>query len=533
MIKSFIIIGLTFLSLQLQAVSWNSKTTGTSITCTINESLSPAKDASGKFMTVVYLKNLNIPLISKNSNVENVNWLLGKGYRVIELDYAKNTNAIATTINQDIIEINDAVAAGSFCGLTDCSSSRTYVLFEGYRLARDIAYFKDNPLIYNYPSYYTEGDSLYMDIVYPANAKADVPVVISFSYSNSFYTSKHQRMNLAYTLAGFNDSFLEGAPAHGVAWVIADHPKYCDWGQGKPVGGANKAYGSFQVNPDAAQKVKSAIRTLRARRAEFNLTDKIGVYGFSRGSDAGSMAVGDRVDSISENAGLNIGVSDDIQAAALGSGVFDFTKIFNTLNDGDGNLESRCPIVWGDLAGNFSLWNSMGSAYYAQTSASAPVLFFYNTDDSPYYQEQISFFKAKLDSIGVVTSVIKNYGIAHAVPQTTASLTSLYDFFRLNLTPPDLTNLGDTTLTSVTSLQNRNNVSVYKTNENLSLSFELSGADYPSLSLYDITGKILLEKELGHSVAGKYLFTIPINKLGLNFHLIRIQFSDSVFTKIL
>lgn len=527
--KQFLTLGLLTFNLLLFAGTWTSKTTGSAITYIVSEATSAAKDASGKFMTVVYLTNLNIPLISKNSNSENINWLLEQGYRVVELNYDKNEKAVATTINQDIIDINDAVAAGSFCGLTDCSTLRTYVLFEGYRISRDISYFKDNPLIYNYPSYYLEGDSLYMDVIYPANSKADVPAVISFSYSNSYNTAKHQRMHLSYTLAGFNDTFLEGAPAHGLAWVIADHPKYCDWGQGKPVGGANKAYASFQVNPDAAQKVKSAIRTIRARSEEFNLSGKIGVYGFSRGSDAGSMAVGDKTDSIVENAGLYIGVSDDIQAAALGSGVFDFTQIFNTINDGDSNLESKCPVVWGDLASNYDLWYSMGSASFVKTDASAPVFFFYNTDDSPYYQDQIAHFKAKLDSTGVSTTEIKNYGTGHAVPQTTASLTSMYDFFKLNLTPPDLNNLGDTTLTSLNVDIDDSRFTVFKSNDGIAIKYKLTSNANPRILIYDISGKLILSRNLGLTSSGLHQFNLPLPVSDSSHYLIQLKVGQQTF----
>ena len=40
-----------------------------------------------------YLKNLSIRKIGKISNNKNINWLLSQGYRVIELDYKKNSNA--------------------------------------------------------------------------------------------------------------------------------------------------------------------------------------------------------------------------------------------------------------------------------------------------------------------------------------------------------------------------------------------------------------------------------------------------------
>ncbi|MBV5343154.1 hypothetical protein JZU68_05940, partial [bacterium] len=377
-IALFLCFVLLVIPAEMQAATgnWTSRVTGGTIVYTTTEAITPAKDVNNKYITVVYLENLNLNKLGGNSNTTDVAWLLSKGYRVIELDYAGHTNAVSPKINEDIMDINDAIFAGSFCGFTDCSPIRSYVLFEGYRIARDVSYFKDDPTIYNYPSYYTVGDSLYMDIIYPANSAVTVPVVLSFSYSNSWggsETTKHQRFNLGNTLASFNDTFLEGAPANGIAWAIADHPKYCDWGQGKPVGGANKAYGAYQTNPDAAQKVKSAIRTLRAVGTNLGLSGKIGIYGFSRGSTAGSMAIGDKSVSAFENAGLHVGTSDDVQVAALGSGVFDYTLIFNTEESDVGNLRTNCPLGWGPLASNLELWKSQGASNLVETSATAPV----------------------------------------------------------------------------------------------------------------------------------------------------------------
>ncbi len=441
-------LGLLLLAAPSWATSgkWMSKVTGTPIIYQSTESHSPKKDFAGNFLTVVYLENLGFKKIGRNSNAKNVAWLLSQGYRVIELDYAKNCKAVSPTINEDIIAMNDAIASGSFCGFNDCSNYQSYVLFEGYRIIRNVPYFIDNPNVYNTPAEYTIGDPLHMDIIYPANAAMTVPVILSFSYSNSHATydskkailtdaNKDQRLNLAYSLAGFNDSFLEGAPANGMAWAIADHPKYCPWGKGKPVNGANDTYKSYQANPDAAQKVKSAIRTLRAISPELGLSGTIGIFGFSRGSTAGSMAIGDKMVPELENTGFNIGISDDVQAAALGPGVFDYTQIFNTPNDGDSNLETRCPWVWGPLKSNYHLWQTMGASYLVESSSTAPVLFFYNTDDDLYYQDQITHLKTKLDSLAVPTSTMINYGNGHSIPQTNTSLTRLYSFFIQYLTP--------------------------------------------------------------------------------------------------
>ncbi|MDD4991949.1 MAG: hypothetical protein PHR83_06940 [Paludibacter sp.] len=467
--------------------NWASAATGGNIVYTTTDPSTPVKDYAGKYLTVVYLENLGIKKIGQNTNATDVSWLLSKGYRVIELNYANHTNAVSPALNADIIAINDAIAAGSFCGLTTCSVYKSYVLFEGYRIARDVSYFKDEPTIYNYSTTYTVGDSLHMDIVYPANASVSVPVVLSFSYSNSYPgdANKDQRFNMGNTLAGFNDSFLEGSPANGIAWAIADHPKYCPWGNGKPLNATNnKAYASYETNPDAAQKVKSAIRTLRALGSGLGLSGKIGIYGFSRGSTAGSMAVGDRTVAAFENTGLYIGTSDDVQVAALGSGVFDYTQIYNTAESDIGALTTNCPSAWGTLAANYDLWQSQGSYYLAQTSTSAPVIFFYNTDDALYYQDQIKHFKAKLDSLGVPTAAITNYGTGHAVPQTSGPLTSVYSFFKQYLTPPSVaTALNDVSL-SFTELQLFPNPATDK----VKLTFSIPTAGKVNIALYNLSG---------------------------------------------
>lgn len=504
--------------------NWASTATGGNIAYTITDPSTPVKDFSSNYLTVVYLEHLGLKKIGQNTNATDVAWLLSKGYRVIELNYANSTKAVSPTINSDIIAINTAINSGSFCGLSNCSKYRSYVLFEGYRIARDVSYFKDDPTVYNYLTQYTMGDSLHMDIIYPANTSVTVPVVLSFSYSNSYPTydgtllkltdaNKDQRLNLSNTLAGFNDSFLEGAPANGIAWAIADHPKYCPWGNGKPANATNnKAYGSYETNPDAARKVKSAVRTLRALGAGLGLSGKIGIFGFSRGSTAGSMAIGDRMVTNFENAGLYLDTSDDVQVAALGSGVFDYTQIYNTSESDVGNLTTYCPLAWGAMTGNLAFWQSEGSYYLAQTTATAPVIFFYNTDDASYYQDQIKHFKAKLDSLGVPTSSITNYGTGHAVPQTSGPLTTVYNFFNYYLTPPTLTTGIDNPVQnidiSLTLLPN-------PATEEVQLAFNLSTAGKVNIILYNLSGIVLYHAENQYCNSGLQSYTIDLDKLSL------------------
>lgn len=427
-----------------QTGKWMSKTIQDSIRYSIQQPSVLLTDQEGHFLTIAYLVNPGFEKTGLNTTKEDVDWLLNQGYRVVILDYNHHSKAISPHINQDIIALNDAIASGEFCSLKDCSILQSYVLFDGYRIKRNIPYVKDDPTVYNCPDQYTVGDSLRMDIIYPANPKTPVPVVLSFSYSNSYATydeekgmltaaNQNKRTFLPYTFAGFDDSLLEGAPAAGMAWAIADHPKYCPWGSGKPLAGKNDTYKSYQTNPDAAKKVKAAIRTLRAKGADLGLSEKIGIYGFSRGSTAGALAIGDRHVPAFENAGWYREISDAVQAAVLGPGVFDYTQIYGHQNDGDENLESRCPWAWGNLADNREQWETMGATYLIKSSATPPVFLFYNTSDAPYYADQITVLTQKLDSLHIPHFVLKDYGSGHSVPKRTQDLGLIYRFLEENL----------------------------------------------------------------------------------------------------
>jgi hypothetical protein len=429
---------------------WNSQVTGTSISYTASQPTgTAATDQSGKPMTVVYLENLGFQKTGQVSNADNVAWLRQQGYQVIELDYAHSEQAVSPMLNKDIIAINSSLQGGKFCGQT-CSAWRSYILMEGYRIHRDISYYHDDPTVYNYPDAYqaTTGDSLYLDLVYPANPSSPVPVLVTFSYSNSFATAsngkltdanKHKRMYLPYFWGAFNDSFVEGASAVGFAWAVCDHPKYCDWGQGKFTGGGNKSLGAIEVNPDAARKVKSAIRTVRGVGRTLGLNSEVVVTGFSRGSTAAALAVGDGSIEAFEDAsrGRFADESSQVQCAVLGSGMFDYQSALTSSNE-----YTRMSAYVKNMG---CPWEQQGALATIQTSASAPTLFFHNTDDfyadknkdpQGLYATQAQLMKAKLDDLGVVTETLTGYSTGHAVPQSAADLQQMYDFMLSHVAMP-------------------------------------------------------------------------------------------------
>lgn len=438
--------------------TWQSMTTGGPITYTTSAAMgTAAKGNDGKPMTIVYLENLNIPKNGQNSNAEDVTWLRRQGYQVIELDYGKDSHAVSPLLNSDIIAINSSLQSGKFCGC-DCSPYRSYILMEGYRISRDIPYYHDDPTIYNYPDGYksSDGDWLCFDLVYPANPLKPVPVLVTFSYSNSYATysggkltdaNKHKRMYLPYFWGAFKDSFVEGVSALGFAWAVCDHPKYCDWGQGKYLGGGNKSLGAIEVNPDAARKVKSAIRAIRSCGMDLGLNSEVAVTGFSRGSTAAALAVGDGFIDAYKDAtrGLYADESSNVQCAILGSGMFDYEHALQSSTEYT-NMKAYVNAVAGGS------WTMQGALATIESSASAPTLFFYNTDD--YYKDnnkdpqglyatQAALMKARLNEVGTPTETLTGYSSGHAVPQTAAALKVMYDFLLKYVPQPVVSGIED------------------------------------------------------------------------------------------
>lgn len=431
----FFILIIALIPMIAKAAFWQSETTGTALACKVLEPKTPVVDYSGKVMTVVYLTNLACEKIGQYSNEENISWLSSQGYRVVVLDYKHHERSKSPYLNLDIIALNKALNNGTFCGMDGISTDRAYILFEGYRIKRDVAYYLDDPKVYNYPKEYseTEGDSLYMDIVYPANPSRELPTILSFSYSNSYagtekegYSEKyrHKRMFLGYTFSMFSDSFLEGAPAVGVAWAIADHPKYCDWGRGNRIDGKQKEYGSIQINPDAARKVRSAIRTLHGTGRTLGLGESVMLYGFSRGSTAASLAIGDLPNKewLEDVRGLFPEESAEIQKAFLGPGIFDYSK---TLAE---SREYRNMSVYcSSQPSPAKAWEQQGGARSIKNGC-VPCFLFYNSSDDAEYGRQMDNLIELLKSTGSEYELLKDYGKGHSVPQQLSDLERMYRF---------------------------------------------------------------------------------------------------------
>jgi hypothetical protein len=415
--------GILFVELSFDALaaSWTSSATGGAITATVTE---PNPVVSPPAL-IVYLKNLNCERIGQETDASIIASFTTNGCRVVELDYTNHVNATTPFLNADVLKIRNEIGTGTFPGSTGLSATKNkcYILGEGYRLMRNVPYYLNDPTVYSGSDTNAE---LRMDIAYPSQPSRAVPVVMEYSTANSYAGNEDDRMRNDYAFTGTTDTILEGAPAAGIAWAMADHPKYRAWG-------SPTLYSGFEVNPDTIKKVRSSVRVLREVGATVGLSGNIAIHGFSRGATAGSLAAGDLAVAGIDSAGYSTALSGRVQAVLLGSGIYDYSHSGGTTTGDPAGTQvdiyNRFVTAWGATDANLTLWQSQGALYYMATSSSAPVFLSYNTDDGTFYPYQAQLMAAKLASLGVPYQVVTGTG-GHKVTTNSTTLTAIYDFFK-------------------------------------------------------------------------------------------------------
>jgi hypothetical protein len=417
-----LLFGILFMGMSggAQTVPWTSATIGGTITATVTQ---PNPVVSPPAL-LIYLKNLSCERIGQEPDASILASFTTNGFRVVVLDYTNNVNATTPFLNVDVLKIRNDIGTGAFPGSTglNAAKSKCYILCEGYRLMRNVPYYLNDPTVYSGSD---TNAQLHMDIAYPSQPSRAVPIVMEYSTANSYFGNEDDRMDDANAFTGTTDTILEGAPAAGIAWAMADHPKYQNWG-------SPKLYSGFEVNPDTIKKVRSSVRVLREIGATLGLSGNIMIHGFSRGSTAGSLAVGDLAVPSIDSAGYSTALSSRVQTVLLGSGIYDYSHSGGTTT-GDPNgtavdIYSRFVTAWGTTSTNLLQWQMEGALYYMTTAASAPVFLSYNTDDAAFYPYQAQLMAAKLASLGVSNQVVTGTGMHHVTTNAT-TLAAIYNFF--------------------------------------------------------------------------------------------------------
>ncbi len=419
----FFLITILFVGLipAARAVSWTSAATGGAITATVIEPNPVVSPPS----LVVYLKNLTCERIGQESDAAIISSFTTNGFRVVTLDYTNHIKATSPFLNADVLKIRNEIGATTFPGSIGliASKNKCYILCEGYRLMRNVPYYLNDPTVYSGSD---SGAELRMDIAYPSQPSRAIPIIMEFSTSNSYQGNENDRMNNGNAFTGTTDTILEGAPAAGIAWAMADHPKYRTWG-------SPSLYSGFEVNPDTIKKVRSSVRVLREVGATVGLSGNIAIHGFSRGATAGSLAAGDLAATTIDSAGYSTALGSRVQGVLLGSGIYDYSHSGGTIT-GDPigtqvDIYSRFVGAWGTTTTNLLVWQMQGAPYYMTTAATAPVFLSYNTNDAAWYVYQAQRLATNLATLGVPYQVAAGNG-GHTVTTNFTTLTNIYNFFK-------------------------------------------------------------------------------------------------------
>ena len=339
---------------------WQSVVTGQALELTI---LEPTVESSAKPLpVVVYLKNLAAPRVGMESDAPIIRDLRAAGNLVVTLDYAHATNARVPFINRDLGKLRDDFRAKKILPQYKFDDAHIFIVPEGCRLKRDVVYDSAT----NRP--------LAMDIIYPSQPKQPVGALIEFSCDN-----QNRFGNTSLSIC--SDTLLDAFATEGFAVAMADHP-------------VAPPYKGLDAMPACAQKIKAAIRTLRAEGARLGLNGKIAPVGFSRGSGMALMLVTTEGMKEFENHGENLGVSSDVQGAVVMSGRFTYLDLLP-----DDHMIPRYDKAWGARTNHLEIWRQHGALDYL-TNATTPLFLTINCSEAPDALHQMTVLRQRLAELG-------------------------------------------------------------------------------------------------------------------------------------
>ena len=345
---------------------------------------------------VIYLKGLAEPRVGHVSNSTLIGELTQAGMGVLVVDYGCDANATSPGINADLLDLRRHVAELAAPHLIN--PDRVYLLPAGYRLERDIEFYRDDQKTYR------------MDVRYPARDEtvdtARAPLIIQIPHNND------ARMNLN-SFVKYRDSLLEGLMTCGYAVAVVAHP-------------VAPPYGGIDAMPDAIYKLKSAVRTLRALAPRFGYDpSQIGVLGFSRGSGMAGLIAATGTVSTLEGDGLHLDQSSAIQAVLCQAGRFDHRTL---MEDGFSPKKFDQYIAYfGDPILNADRWDAPSAVRWI--TADVPPFFLIVGGDDSYRVSQVRKLHEALLSAGAEHPYIIEEGRSHQVTENPDNITAIRKFF--------------------------------------------------------------------------------------------------------
>ena len=346
---------------------------------------------------VFYLKNLASPRVGTDSDDVIIQDLRESGHLVVVLDCQNVPQARVPFLNRDLAKLRDDLYRGRLLAREPIDSTRVFIVPAGHRLKRDILYYRDS------------SRPLALDLIYPSGHPAhSVGTVLEFSCDN------RDRMSNS-SLAICSDTLLDGSATEGFAVAMADHP-------------VPAPYKGMDAMPASAQKIKAAVRTLRAEVTALGLNDRIVPAGFSRGSGMALMLLTTEGLAEFEGHGEHPEVSSAVQGAIVLSGRFTYLDLRP-----DDRLIPRYAQAWGPRETALDNWRRHGALDYL-TTLTQPVFLSINVTESPDALHQMTVLRKRLAELGNDSIfMMEREARGHKVPLDPAILEEMSRYLKRQL----------------------------------------------------------------------------------------------------
>lgn len=325
------------------------------------EILEPEPATGPRPPVAVYLTGLAAPRHGTEDDATLVDELRRRGHLVVHVDFLHRPDSRVPALHRDLAKLRDDIHERSLLGDRTIDGGRVYLVPEGCRLVRDVLYFADatRPLA--------------LDIIHPAKPRARVGAVLEFSCDN------RDRFGNG-SLSMCSDTILDGAATEGLIVAMADHP-------------VAPPYKGLDAMPACAQRIKAAVRTLRARMRDLGGNGAIVPVGFSRGSGMALMLVTTAGRREFEGHGEYPDVSSVVQGAVVMSGRFTYLDLLP-----DDPMIPRYTTAWGPPEAALGTWREHGALDYL-AAPTLPLFLTINTSESPDALHQMNVLRARLATL--------------------------------------------------------------------------------------------------------------------------------------
>lgn len=335
-------------------VPWTSPATGRELALEFD----PPPTTSAPAPLVIYLRGLAAPRAGTEADESILRDLRAAGLSVAILDYHGDPRARWPHLNTDFADLRRQLYKQTLRPPYPLDPAQIYLVPAGHRLRRGVPFHRDGDRV------------LRLDVLYPSGPAAPVGAILEFSCDNE------NRMG-NYSLQFCSDTLLEGAATEGFAVAMADHP-------------VAAPYAGFDPLPDAAFKVKSAVRTLRAQAADLPLNGRIVALGFSRGSGMALLAAATPGRSDLESGGEHRVVDSTVQGAVVLSGRFTYLDLL-----ADDAMLPRYRTRWGDRDAAAATWRDQGALDHVR-APTVPLFLSINATESRDALHQMQVLRERL-----------------------------------------------------------------------------------------------------------------------------------------